>query len=198
MSRSLALTKARSMKARRRVDSRSGHAARAGHESGPSGARARVDDSCPLPNSLKRARRPLRERGRTRFQALLEATESLLKEGNPTILVYIRSPSEPVLRLPPCITFFQPKNAALLALAEKYHAVFPGHGERADRGLAIDQLAGFAGGSPRTSGRVLQFPPPGSENLFRDSSRAGRSTRQTRTTTAAHRKRCLNISTACS
>ena len=93
MSRSLALTKARSMKARQ-----------------ASIRAADMPADSPLPNSLKRARRPSRERGRTRFQALLEATESLLKKrATPTILVYIRSPSEPVLRLLPCITSFQPK-----------------------------------------------------------------------------------------
>lgn len=107
MSRSLALTKARSMKARQ-----------------ASIRAADMPADSPLPNSLKRARRPSRERGRTRFQALLEATESLLKEGNPDDIGLYQIAERAGIAPASVYHFFPTKNAALLALAEKYHADF--------------------------------------------------------------------------
>jgi len=93
----------------------------------PSGARTSVNDpvsDLPLPSSLKRARRPSRERGRTRFQALLEATESLLKEGSPDDIGLYQIAERADIAPASVYHFFPTKNAALLALAEKYHADF--------------------------------------------------------------------------
>jgi AcrR family transcriptional regulator len=76
----------------------------------------------PLPSSLKRARQPSRERGRTRFQALLEATEALLKEGNPDDIGLYQIAERAGIAPASVYHFLPTKNAALLALAEKYHA----------------------------------------------------------------------------
>ena len=75
-----------------------------------------------LPNSRQRARQPSRERGQLRFQALLDATEALLKEHNPDDIGLYQIARRARIAPASVYHFFPTKNAALLAVAERYHA----------------------------------------------------------------------------
>jgi AcrR family transcriptional regulator len=75
-----------------------------------------------LPDSRQRARQPSRERGQLRFQALLNATEALLNEHNPDDIGLYQIARRARIAPASVYHFFPTKNAALLALAEKYHA----------------------------------------------------------------------------
>lgn len=73
------------------------------------------------PDSRQRARQPSRERGQLRFQALLNATEALLTEHNPDDIGLYQIARRARIAPASVYHFFPTKNAALLALAEKYH-----------------------------------------------------------------------------
>lgn len=75
-----------------------------------------------LPASRQRARQPSRERGQLRFQALLDATEELLSEHNPDDIGLYQIARRAHIAPASVYHFFPTKNAALLALAERYHA----------------------------------------------------------------------------
>jgi AcrR family transcriptional regulator len=76
------------------------------------------------PASSRRARQPLRQRGRTRFQQLLEATEALLLDASPDDIGLYQIAKRAGIAPASAYHFLPTKNAALLALAEKYHADF--------------------------------------------------------------------------
>ena len=75
-----------------------------------------------LPDSRQRARQPSRERGQLRFQALLDATEALLREHNPDDIGLYQIARRARIAPASVYHFFPTKNAALLAVAERYHA----------------------------------------------------------------------------
>ena len=75
-----------------------------------------------LPDSRRRARQPSRERGQLRFQALLDATEALLSEHNPDDIGLYQIARRARIAPASVYHFFPTKNAALLAVAERYHA----------------------------------------------------------------------------
>jgi AcrR family transcriptional regulator len=87
---------------------------------------SRPPDSVPsdsaLPLSSRRARQPLRERGRTRFQLLLEATEALLLEHSPDDIGLYQIAKHAGVAPASVYHFLPTTNAALLALAERFHA----------------------------------------------------------------------------
>lgn len=71
--------------------------------------------------TARRARRPSRERGQVRFQCLLRSAEALLSEHDPDHVGLYQIAEHAGIAPASVYHFFPTKNAALLALAEKYH-----------------------------------------------------------------------------
>lgn len=80
-------------------------------------------DTVPI-EPRRNARKPIRKHAQERFDLLLEATESLLAEdtGEDISLAQIAERSE--VPLTSVYHFFPNRNAALVALAERFHASF--------------------------------------------------------------------------
>ncbi len=70
----------------------------------------------------QRARRPTRKRGQARFQCLLQAAEALLLEENPDDIGLYQIAERASVPPASVYHFFPTRNAALLALADQYHA----------------------------------------------------------------------------